>query len=251
MIKMKRKVLIIGKGHRKAADLGRFITDIDTSIDVHGPLESVQEIIKELTEHNDYDMVISSVHLIDGNVFDAFRTVCPQTCVFFISDDDHVCHSVKKEILYCLMKAGCANEVKERPVHQVDSENDEDVFSEGSYSDSMLLNRRFKYRKRFLVNKGENMVVLGVDDINYISVEGNHVYAYTDMNISFPMSTTMAVLEQELDPERFFRINRKYIASIKGIDSIKLYFNSKLLIRLKGCSDDHIIVSKEVLQDLV
>ena len=52
-------------------------------------------------------------------------------------------------------------------------------------------------------------------------------------------------LEQALDPARFFRLNRQYIANIKGIRKISLYFGSKLMVKLKGCEDDNIVISKE------
>ena len=52
-------------------------------------------------------------------------------------------------------------------------------------------------------------------------------------------------LEQALDPARFFRLNRQYIANIKGIRKISFYFGSKLMVKLKGCEDDNIVISKE------
>ena len=52
-------------------------------------------------------------------------------------------------------------------------------------------------------------------------------------------------LEQELDPNKFFRINRQYIANIKGIKKISMFFSSKLIVRIKGCKDNNIIISKE------
>ena len=35
------------------------------------------------------------------------------------------------------------------------------------------------------------------------------------------------------------------IANIKGIKKISLFFNSKLIVKLKGCNDDNIVISKE------
>jgi ribosomal protein S18 acetylase RimI-like enzyme len=33
--------------------------------------------------------------------------------------------------------------------------------------------------------------------------------------------------------------------AIKGIKKISLFFNSKLIVKLKGCNDDNIVISKE------
>ena len=62
---------------------------------------------------------------------------------------------------------------------------------------------------------------------------------------TYPLPMSMNDLEQALDPARFFRLNRQYIANIKGIRKISLYFGSKLIVKLKGCEDDNIVISKE------
>ena len=62
---------------------------------------------------------------------------------------------------------------------------------------------------------------------------------------TYPLPMSMNDLEQALDPARFFRLNRQYIANIKGIRKISLYFGSKLMVKLKGCEDDNIVISKE------
>ena len=62
---------------------------------------------------------------------------------------------------------------------------------------------------------------------------------------SYPLPMSMNDLEQALDPARFFRLNRQYIANINGIRKISFYFSSKLIVRLKGCKDENIVISKE------
>ena len=94
------------------------------------------------------------------------------------------------------------------------------------------LRYNFQYRERFLVCKGDELIVLYVDDINYFYVEDNHVFAFTNTDTSYQLPTTMNALEQELDPNKFFRINRQYIANIKGIKKISMFFSSKLIVRI-------------------
>ena len=71
--------------------------------------------------------------------------------------------------------------------------------------------------------------------VNRLTVDGT----------SYPLPMSMNDLEQALDPARFFRLNRQYIANIKGIRKISFYFGSKLMVKLKGCEDDNIVISKE------
>ena len=87
-------------------------------------------------------------------------------------------------------------------------------------------------------------MVLYADDINYISVEDSRILAFADGGRSYQLPVSMTELERELDPSKFFRINRQYIANINGIRKISTFF-SRLMVRLKGCNDENIIIGKE------
>lgn len=110
---------------------------------------------------------------------------------------------------------------------------------------SGLLDEARQYRERFLVGKGDELIMLYTDDISYISKTDNRVLAFTQDGTSYSLAMNMADLEMALAPDKFFRINRQYIANIKGIKKISLFFGSKLIVKLKGCNDDNIVISKE------
>lgn len=243
-----KKILIIEGDKQMAICLESLIMDINASVDVHGPLYSISEVINELTECNDYDMIISSVQLCDGDVFEAFKEVTPQSCIVFTSShDEQAMDRIKSNLQDYLINTAYNNESLleqkylefERPIQQTGLKNNDTTIPD----DSVFYSTN-RYRKRFLITKGEDMVVLNVEDINYISIKGNHVLAHTDTGIALPLSTTMADLEHQLSPKQFFRLNRQYIASVRGIHRITLHFCSRLKVWLKGCTDEHIIISK-------
>lgn len=239
-----KKVLIIEDDHFSARRLKRLIMDIDDTVDVHGPLKSVAEVVDELSARNDYDLVFSDIRLIDGDVFEAFRKVRPNAFVIFTTAyDEYAMQAIKNNGLDYLMKPIdfkelCAAVEKIRLAKTAD----QDTVQEGMAG---LLTDNVRYRERFLVGKGDELVVLYVDDINYISIDGARILAFTDGDKAYQLSVSMTELERELDPAKFFRINRQYIANIKGIRKISTFFFSRLTVRLKGCNDDNIIIGKE------
>ncbi|MDD7530775.1 MAG: LytTR family DNA-binding domain-containing protein [Prevotellaceae bacterium] len=238
------KVLIIEDDHFSAARLKRLIMDIDDTIDVHGPLKSVMEVAADLSAHNDYDLIFSDIRLVDGDVFEAFKEVMPQSFVIFTTAfDEYAMEAIKNNGLDYLMKPVDAdrlrvavNKLRLNPTLR------QEVVESRLNG---VLHDTCRYRKRFLVSKGDELCMLCTDDISYICTEGNHVLAFTDDGTSYPLSMVMNKLEQVLDPNKFFRLNRKYIANIEGIKKISLFFGFKLAVKLKGCSDDNIIISKE------
>jgi DNA-binding LytR/AlgR family response regulator len=60
---------------------------------------------------------------------------------------------------------------------------------------------------------------------------------------------TLDQLEGMLDPKKFFRLNRKYIASFPSIAEIHTYSNSRLKIKLANCADNDILISREKVGD--
>lgn len=238
-----KKVLIIEDEYFSASRLKRLVLDIDDTIEVHGPLKSVTEVVNELSYNNDYDLIFSDIRLVDGDVFDAFREVMPKSFVIFVTAyDEYSMKAIKNNGLDYLMKPIDANELQKAvdklmlnsPVQREIMENQLKVTF-----------KELQYRERFLVCRGDELFALNVDEINYITIKDNHVFAFTDERTPIPLSLTMVDLEQCLDPNVFFRVNRQYIASLKGIKKIKLFFSSKLVVKLKGCSDENIVVSKE------
>ena len=68
-----------------------------------------------------------------------------------------------------------------------------------------LLNETRRYRQRFLVSRGDELVVVNVDDIYYFAIEDNRVQAFTNEGQAYTLTLTMNDLEQELDPDSFFQ----------------------------------------------
>ena len=54
----------------------------------------------------------------------------------------------------------------------------------------------------------------------------------------------LPMLENELDPEMFFRANRQTIINMEAIDRFESYFNGQLAIKLKNNVGDKILVSR-------
>jgi DNA-binding LytR/AlgR family response regulator len=55
----------------------------------------------------------------------------------------------------------------------------------------------------------------------------------------------MDELDEVLDPELFFRINRTFIIHINGIKDVIIHSNSRLKIVLQQAFDKELIVSRE------
>ena len=236
-----KKILIIEDDHFSANRLERLIQDIDNTTEIHGPLNSVVEVVNELSANNDYDLIFSDIRLVDGDVFEAFRIVKPLSFVVFTTAyDDYAMEAIKNNGIDYLMKPIDANELR-NAINKLDMLVQHENCT--SHLDGILSDMHL-YKERFLVNKGDELIMLSADDITYIYKSTRQILAFTEDGASYPLSMNMQELEETLNPIKFFRLNRQYIISIHGIKKINLFFNSKLIIHLKGGIDD-IVISKD------
>ena len=218
--------------------------DIDDTVDVHGPLKSIMEVTEELTFHNDYDLIFSDIRLADGDVFEAFSRVMPQSFVIFTTAyDEYAMGAIKNNGLDYLLKPIDADELRAAIEKlRLNRETQQPTVANKLNS---AFNDTHQYHERFLIPKGDELCIIYADNISYINMKDNRIIALTDDGTSYPLTMTMNELEQALNPTKFFRINRQYIANIKSIKKISLFFSSKLKVKLKGCDDDNIVISKE------
>ncbi|PWJ44621.1 LytR/AlgR family response regulator transcription factor [Sediminitomix flava] len=104
-----------------------------------------------------------------------------------------------------------------------------------------------RYKKRLMVKFGDKLQFKQVDDISYAYADGKVVYIVTKSSQrKYIVDHTLEELEHLfLNPDYFFRINRKYIVQIDAIHEVRQYVNSRLKLILNPASDKDMIVSRE------
>lgn len=236
------RILIIEDEVLSANQLKRMLLEIDATLEIDGPIESVEGVVEILQSRNTFDFIFSDIHLKDRLVFEAFHEVMPCCPVIFTTScDEYALKAFRNNGIDYLLKPIDADELfaayckaeqmctKESPAQKLQSVSEELKC----------------YRERILIAKGDELIPLKVSDISYIHTEDNNVTSYTFDGESYQLPLKMAELEGMLNPEVFFRLNRQYIAHIDSIQKINLFFNNKLCIKIKGCKEDLIVVSKE------
>ena len=234
-----KKVLIIEDELFSAKRLKKMILDIDDTLEVDGPLQSVKDVVEYMQAHDDYDLVFSDIRLLDGDVFMAFQKVLPSSLVIFTTAyDEYAMQAIKSNGIDYLLKPIDEDELREamKKVGNLTSSN-------GKLKS--VIDKLVRYKERLLVYKGGDMVSLPVNDILYFYKDGRNMLVTTSSGEAYCLSVTIQDLESQLDPDKFFRLNRQYLVNIAALKKISPFFNSKLIVQLFHCSDRNIIVSKE------
>ena len=100
------------------------------------------------------------------------------------------------------------------------------------------------YKTRFLVNKGDVLLPIAINDIAYFYAEDKALFLVTKENKKHLINFSLEDLEQKLDPKFFFRVNRQFIISVEAINKVHNYFNYRLKLELRPAPKTDVIVSK-------
>ena len=236
-----KKVLIIEDERISAIRLEKLIREIDDTIEVEGPLASVSEVVEHLRRHNDYDLIFADIRLSDSDVFTAFQEIMPASFVIFTTAyDEYAMQAIKNHGIDYLLKP-----IDEKDLRQAIQKLSLGV-RENTGKLHQVMGDMTHYKERLIVYKGEELIPLQVSEILYFSKESKELLCMTAEGKQYHVrNMTMQDLEEQLNPEKFFRLNRQYFIHIRALQRITPFFNSKLKVRLCHCLDEEILVSRE------
>ena len=102
-----------------------------------------------------------------------------------------------------------------------------------------------QYKTRFTIKINQQLKIIPIADVACFYSENKGTYLHTLDNRSYLLDSTMDILESDLDPANYFRVNRKFIIPMNGIKEILMYSNSRLKVLLQGYNSEEIIVARE------
>jgi DNA-binding LytR/AlgR family response regulator len=204
--------------------------------------ESVQEAKTWFEENPMPDVVFMDIHLADGSAFDLLKLVkIDAPIIFTTAYDQYAIEAFKSASIDYLLKpvkkedlAGAMQKLGDfRKMFQASGEALIQNFS------------TTEYKKRFLIRFGEHIKTISVEEIAYCYSENKATFARTFEGRTYPMDYNLDALEQLLDPQIFFRINRQYLINLASIDEMKTYSKARVIVSLKPSVKEPPIVSSE------
>ncbi|AZQ65277.1 response regulator transcription factor [Flammeovirga pectinis] len=241
------KVLIIEDEIPAQRYLKNIIKEIKPKWEFLFPLQSVEEGIEFFTEEEVMpDLIFMDIQLTDGISFEILEQVNVKIPIIFVTAyDEYALRAFQVNSIDYLLKPTFVDAVKvaiERFEEQLNlplkAEVIEEVLRTVKTSDKA-------YRKRLWAIKPNSLDVVIVDDIACFYSENKQTHLLSLQNDKAKVDITMDKLEDELSPERFFRINRQYIININAVQGIEPYYNSKWVLRLKIDPSIEIVIPKD------
>ncbi|WP_024770248.1 LytR/AlgR family response regulator transcription factor [Aquimarina macrocephali] len=243
-------IIIIEDEKPAARRLNRMLGELD--IKVHTMLHSVRESIEWFSTNEHPDLIFLDIQLSDGLSFEIFDAITIKSSIIFTTAyDEYALKAFKLNSIDYLLKP-IDDEELEVAVKKYKEQLPQKQQLQVDFEDikKLLINPMDRtYKKRFTTKVGQHLKIFSVEDIECFYSENKGTYLHTTDNRNYLIDTTLESLEDELNPQQFFRASRKFYININAIQDIISYTNSRLQIKLNHFNEQEIIVARERVKD--
>ncbi len=232
------KAIIIEDEKLVARELTMKIAEIDPKIKVLEVLPSVKTAINWFAQNAEPDVVFADIQLADGvsfEIFEKYPVSCP--IIFITSYNEFAIKAFKVNGIDYLLKPVEPEELEKAidKAKKIVKNNGKPALDINHLVEMLKLGEGLKpvYKEHFLCNHRNAWVPIKTIDIAFLMYE-TIIFVYTIPDEKFNMdSDSMDEIEEMLDPDQFFRVNRQYIVNRKAVARVWGIENSKMMVKLK------------------
>src|SRR5687768_8356306 len=246
------KVLIIEDEELAVKKLRKTLQSVDETAEVVGVADSIRSSVNWLESNPTPDLILMDIELADGQSFEIFNQFEVKSPVIFTTSyDEYALKAFKVNSVDYLLKPIQKDELeaslsKFRNMKSVFKGNQQDDSAINALVKELQNSMQHKeYRKRFLVKHMQKLVSIEVDRIAYFFSDDRLTFFKTSDDKKYVIDYTVDEIENMVDPDKFFRINRAFLVSVNSIDQINDYFGNRLKLNLKPNIDKEALVSRE------
>lgn len=244
------RILIVEDEPMAAARLAQLVTELEPAASVVARLDSIKQTVSWLNNHASPDLILLDIQLADGISFQIFNEVtvsCP--VVFTTAYNEYALKAFKVNGIDYILKPIDKEELKAafEKFKRLTTQAGQANLTESIANALELLTK--KHKTRFIIKIGEHLRSIEIADILFLFSQDKTTFAQTTDGRKHVLDYTMEQVEDVLDPNKFFRISRKYIVTASSIHDMINYTNSRLRLILKTSDDKEIIVARERVQE--
>lgn len=222
------------------------IKEIRPSAEILTSLKSVEAALLWLAGNEEPDLIVSDIQLLDGSSFEIFsqhKINCPVIFTtayneyaikaFEVNSVDYLLKPIQKQKL-----SKALDKYDERTKGQSAGINVEEI-------KKALQSDQKQYKSRFLVKFGQRIKAIPTEKIAYFYSQDKLTYLVSFEGKKLPLDQTLEELESLIDPQNYFRVNRKFIVHFDSVTDIHPYFKGRVKLDIKPSSEEDIVISSE------
>ena len=244
------KIVIVEDEELAVRKLKRLLAEVKQEAVVIADLDSIESTVDWLNNNPSPDIILMDIELVDGQSFEIFKkTKVPCPVIFITSYDEYAIQAFTVNSVSYLLKPvekeDLLNALEKYEQLKEFYSTKSPGFSIHNLVDELQLRLQPKnFKQRFLVKYNNKLSTVDTNTIAYFFSEERFTFFKTFDNKKIIIDYTLEELQEQLNPEDFFLVNRSCMISIKSIQKIDDYFGQRLILQLKPESDQQVIVSR-------
>lgn len=237
------EALIIEDEFNAAERLKKLVESLEYDIQVIDLLDSVESSVNWFQSKKHPDLVFFDIQLADGVSFDIFKKVKVESAIIFTTAyDEYAIKAFEVNSIDYLLKPVNIDKLNKSLEKYTSLRPVSSMVDIQSLMQIIEVQKK-KYKNRFLINAGSRLKSVEVTEVAYFCSVEKSTFLCTSENKTYDIDFSLDRLESMLDPDQFFRINRKFIINYKAIKDISIFSKSKIKLRIIPEPEEEIIVS--------
>ena len=221
------KTLLIEDERLAREELKSLLKDY-LEIDIIGEAKNGEEGITLIKEHKP-DLVFLDINMPGMNGFEMLKHLEDLPRVIFVTAyDEFALKAFEVNALDYILKPVDPDRLREA-ILKLSSEDD---FVSAQSAGVARKDRLLSAKDRVFIKDGEKCWFVELSKVRMLESDGNYVKVYFD-NFRPLILRSLNSFEERLDPEFFFRANRKFIINLQWVSSIENWFNGGLQVELR------------------
>jgi two-component system LytT family response regulator len=221
------KTLLIEDERLAREELKSLLKDY-LEIDIIGEAKNGEEGITLIKEHKP-DLVFLDINMPGMNGFEMLKHLEDLPRVIFVTAyDEFALKAFEVNALDYILKPVDPDRLREA-ILKLSSEDD---FVSAQSAGVARKDRLLSAKDRVFIKDGEKCWFVELSKVRMLESDGNYVKVYFD-NFRPLILRSLNSFEERLDPEHFFRANRKFIINLQWVSSIENWFNGGLQVELR------------------
>lgn len=234
------KVIILEDETPAFNKISKYLLEYKEDVEILAWYRSIEEASKNMDLFTQCDLLLSDIRLLDGNSFELLSELelhCP--IIFCTAYNQYLQDAFDVNGIAYLNKPYSQDSFNKamQKFDQlfkvgIDSSNE----NNGALRmiEKILEKNKNKYKLRFSVKKRDGIIIKLTSDILFFQASGDFCTFVDTNGARHSINYKISDLENVLDPEFFFRINRSEIIHINAIQKVSPYFKNKMKIQLEN-----------------
>lgn len=246
-------ILIVEDEIMAQKSLARILTQNFPDFSIVGCTDSVKGTVAWLQDPaNRPDIIFMDVELADGVCFEIFRqTDVKAKVIMTTAYDSYALKAFEAGSVDYLLKPVEIDALKRAVARCRTSSTDIDMEAVMKSLSELRNPKRREYRERYIIKVNDRIIPLETSKIAYIYSEEKSNWLVTFDGQKYILDSSLNIISDELDPDRFFMISRSCIVSMKAISSILKQPGGRLRITPDPPANFEMTVSRSRVDDFL